>query len=108
VCGARYCVNAAISLLEADPSGILCRTRYNVAALSFSPGQLAAEIRKYVPEFECEYMPDFRQRIADSWPQSIDDSVVRSEWGWMPKFDLSSMTRDMMEKLRPRLAEGGL
>jgi len=100
------CINAALKLMEADSSQIKHRTSYNVSAMSFSAGELAAEIRKYIPDFKCEYKPDFRQKIADSWPKSIDDSVARKEWGWNPKYDLASMTRDMMEKLRKRFAEG--
>jgi nucleoside-diphosphate-sugar epimerase len=100
------CINAALKLMEADSSQIKHRTSYNVSAMSFSAGELAAEIRKYIPDFKCEYKPDFRQKIADSWPKSIDDSVARKEWGWNPKYDLASMTRDMIEKLRKRFAEG--
>jgi len=98
------CINAAIMLMEADPERISCRTSYNVAAMSFSAGELAAEIKKYIPEFECEYKPDFRQKIADSWPMTIDDSLARRDWGWNPKHDLASMTRDMIEKLSKKLA----
>ncbi|MGB9778467.1 MAG: L-threonine 3-dehydrogenase [Candidatus Bathyarchaeales archaeon] len=100
------CINAALKLMEADSSQIKHRTSYNVTAMSFSAGELAAEIRKYIPDFKCEYKPDFRQKIADSWPKSIDDSVARREWGWNPKYDLASMTRDMIEKLTKRFAEG--
>jgi nucleoside-diphosphate-sugar epimerase len=70
-----------------------------LAAISFSAGELAAEIKKYIPEFRCEYKPDFRQKIADSWPMSIDDSVARREWCWNPTYSLASMTKDMIEKL---------
>jgi len=97
------CINAAINLMEADPSKINRHTSYNVAGMSFSAGQLVAEIKKYIPEFVCEYEPDFRQKIADSWPMSIDDGVARREWGWNAKYDLASMTRDMIEKLTKRL-----
>ncbi|MGQ9506389.1 MAG: L-threonine 3-dehydrogenase [Candidatus Bathycorpusculaceae bacterium] len=100
------CINAALKLMEADSSQIKHRTSYNVNAMSFSAGELAAEIRKYIPEFKCEFKPDFRQKIADSWPMSIDDSVARREWGWNPKYDLASMTKDMTEKLTKRFAEG--
>ncbi|MEM3695930.1 MAG: L-threonine 3-dehydrogenase [Candidatus Bathyarchaeia archaeon] len=102
------CLNAALKLMEADSSQIKHRTSYNVTAMSFSAGELAAEIRKYIPDFKCEYKPDFRQQIADSWPMSIDDSVARREWGWNPQYDLASMTRDMIEKLKKRFAEGNL
>jgi nucleoside-diphosphate-sugar epimerase len=98
------CIEAAIRLMEAEPEKISCRTSYNIAAISFSAGQLAAEIKKYIPDFECEFKPDFRQKIADSWPMSIDDSLARRDWGWNPKYDLASMTRDMIEKLSKKLA----
>jgi len=102
------CTKAAIDLMEADPSRIKCRTSYNVTGISFSAGELAAEIKKYIPEFECEYKPDFRQKIADSWPMSIDDSVAHGEWGWKSTYDLAAMTKDMIEKLTKRFAEGNL
>lgn len=92
------CIKATIMLMEADPSKLKHRV-YNVSAMSFSAGELAAEIRKHIPEFECEYKPDFRQSIVDMWPMSIDDSMARREWGWKPDYDLSSMVRDMIEKL---------
>jgi nucleoside-diphosphate-sugar epimerase len=98
------CIKAAIDLMEASPSKIACRTSYNVGAISFSAGELAAEIKKYIPEFKCDYKPDFRQKIADSWPMSIDDGVARREWGWMPTYDLASMTKDMIEKLTKKFA----
>jgi len=98
------CINAAIELMEADASQIKHRTSYNVTAMSFSAGELETEIKKYIPKFECEYKPDFRQKIADSWPMSIDDSVARKEWGWNPAYDLASMTKDMIEKLTKKFA----
>jgi len=102
------CLKATIDLMEADSSKIKCRTSYNVAGMSFSAGQLTAEIRKHIPDFRCAYKPDFRQKIADSWPMSLDDTGARKEWGWKPKYDLPSMTRDMIEKLSKRFAEGKL
>jgi len=102
------CIKASISLMEAEPSRIQCRTSYNVGAISFSAGELAAEIKKYIPEFQCDYKPDFRQKIADSWPMSIDDGIARKEWGWKPMYDLASMTRDMIEKLGARFVAEGL
>ena len=71
-------------------------------------GELAAEIEKHIPEFECSYDPDFRQAIADSWPSSLDDTCAREEWGWSPAWDLSAMTEDMLEKLGKRHAAGKL
>jgi len=102
------CIKAAIDLMEADPSRIKCRTSYNVTGTSFSAGELTSKIKRYIPEFGCEYKPDFRQKIADSWPMSIGDSVAREEWGWNPTYDLSAMTKDMIEKLTKRFAEGNL
>jgi len=102
------CIKAAVDLMEVDQSRIRCRTSYNVTGMSFSAGELTSEIKRYIPEFECEYRPDFRQKIADSWPMSIGDSVAREEWGWNPTYDLSVMTKDMIEKLTKRFAEGNL
>jgi nucleoside-diphosphate-sugar epimerase len=90
--------------MEADASKIKHRTSYNLSAISFSASELAAEIKKYIPEFKCEYKPDFRQKIADSWPMTINDSTARREWGWNPTYDLAAMTRDMIEKLSKKLS----
>jgi nucleoside-diphosphate-sugar epimerase len=98
------CIKATIDLMEAEQARIKCRTSYNLTAISFSARELVAEIRKHSPEFTCEYKPDFRQKIADSWPKSIDDSVARKEWGWKHDYDLAAMTKDMFEKLRRRLS----
>ncbi len=100
------CIKATIELMEADPSRINCRTSYNLTAMSFSAGQLVDEIKKHITEFKCDYNPDFRQKIADSWPMSIDDSLARREWGWKPTFDLASMTRDMIDKLTKKYEAG--
>ncbi len=97
------CIKSTVDLMEADPSKVKCRTSYNVTAMSFSAGELVKEIKKHVPEFTCEYKPDFRQKIADSWPMSIDDNEARKDWDWKPDFDLAAMTNDMFEKLTPRL-----
>jgi nucleoside-diphosphate-sugar epimerase len=97
------CIKATIDLMEADSSRVKCRTSYNVTAMSFSAGELAAEIKKHSPEFTCQYQPDFRQKIADSWPKSIDDSVARKEWSWKPDYDLTAMTKDMLGRLSKRL-----
>jgi nucleoside-diphosphate-sugar epimerase len=102
------CMNAAMKLMEADASKITCRTSYNVSGMSFSAGELAAEIKKHIPEFICEFKPDFRQKIADSWPMSIDDSLARKDWGWKPVYDLATMTRDMIERLTRKFAETGI
>ncbi len=102
------CIKATVDLMETDLSNIKRHDGYNVAGISFSAGELASEIKKYIPEFRCEYKPDFRQAIADSWPMSIDDSVARQEWGWKPKYGLAMMAKDMIEKLSKRFAEGRL
>ncbi|MBI3840914.1 MAG: hypothetical protein HY297_03025 [Thaumarchaeota archaeon] len=78
---------------------------YNLAAISFSAGELAGEITKHMPGFRVDYSPDPRQKIADSWPMSIDDSEAKRDWGWAHRFDLASMTADMLSKLGPRLAQ---
>ena len=102
------CIKATIDLMEADSSKVKRHDSYNVAGMSFSAGELAAEIRKYIPNFKCDYKPDYRQKIADSWPMSIDDNVARKEWGWKPAYGLSAMTKDMIDKLSKRFAEGKL
>jgi nucleoside-diphosphate-sugar epimerase len=96
------CIKCHIDLAEADGSNLKHRV-FNVAGMSFTAGELAAEIMKHIPGFKIEYKPDFRQEIADSWPKSIDDSCAREEWGWNPTYDLSAMTEDMIKKLRKRL-----
>lgn len=92
-------IRATIELMEAPASTISVRTSYNVAAISFSPKEIAAEIKKHIPEFVISYQPDYRQAIASSWPQSIDDGVARNDWGWKEEFDLAAMTTDMLENL---------
>ncbi|MBA7529982.1 putative epimerase/dehydratase [subsurface metagenome] len=96
------CNKCMIDLLEADNSKLKRRV-YNLTGISFSAGEIAAEIKKHIPEFEIDYKPDFRQAIADSWPKTIDDSLAREEWGWNPSFDLASMTKDMIKVLTKRL-----
>lgn len=93
-------IRATIELMEAPADKISVRTSYNLAAMSFSPKEIAAAIKKYIPEFTITYQPDYRQAIAESWPQSIDDSVARADWGWKPEYDLERMTKDMIENLR--------
>ena len=95
-------IRGAIELMEADTDRLKHRSNYNLAAMSFSAGELAAEIKKHIPEFKCEYSPDLRQNIADSWPRSLDDNLAREEWGWRPDYDLSRMTVDMLERLGRR------
>ena len=102
------CIKGTIDLMEVDLSKLKHHSDFNLASMSFSAGELASEIKKHIPEFICDYKPDFRQAIADSWPQSIDDSAARKEWGWKPSYNLSSMTKDMLEKLGKRHEEGKL
>jgi len=101
------CIAATIRLMEAQPSNLKVRTSYNLGGLFFSAEDLANEIKKFIPDFECSYEPDFRQKIADSWPMSVDDSNARRDWGWMPKFDLESMTKDMIERLSEKANMSG-
>jgi nucleoside-diphosphate-sugar epimerase len=102
------CIKGTIDLMEADFGQLKHHADFNMAAMSFSAGELAAEIKKHIPEFEVEYMPDSRQAIADSWPRSIDDRAARQEWGWQPEYDLAAMTADMLDVLGKRHAEGRL
>jgi len=100
------CIRAAIGLMDAESSRLSHRNGYNVASMSFSAGELAAEIQRHIPDFVCQYAPDERQEIADSWPRSIDDSVAHVDWGWQADYDLSAMTADMLATLRTRLGKG--
>ncbi|MFI5449369.1 MAG: NAD-dependent epimerase/dehydratase family protein [Candidatus Bathyarchaeia archaeon] len=100
------CIKATLDLMNAEQSRVKRRTSYNLTAMSFSPKELAAEINKHMPEFNCEYAPDFRQKIADSWPMSIDDSEARKDWGWQPAYDLSAMTKDMIKRLSKKFEAG--
>ena len=97
-------LDAIVALMEADPSKLKHRNAFNITAMSFAPEHIAAEIKKHIPEFEMNYDVDpVRQAIAESWPDSLDDSAAREEWGWNPKYDLASMTTDMLTKLREKL-----
>ena len=93
-------VNATIELMMAKSEDIKIRNGYNLAAIDFTPKEIASEIKKHIPDFEITYKPDFRQQIADSWPQSIDDSKARKDWNWQHKFDLKSMTESIIENLK--------
>ena len=93
-------IRATLQLMEAPANAITVRTSYNLAGMTFNPGEIAASIQKEVPDFKVTYKPDFRQAIADSWPASIDDSAARKDWGWKPEYDLDGMTRDMLLHLR--------
>jgi len=92
-------IRATIELMESDADKISVRTSYNISGMSFSPKEIGAEIKKYLPDFTISYEPDYRQQIAESWPQSIDDSVATGDWGWKPKYDLAAMTSDMIKNL---------
>ncbi len=97
-------INAAIDLMEADPAKFKHRNAYNITAMSFAPEHICAEIKKHIPEFEMTYDVDpVRQAIAESWPNSMDDSAAREEWGWEPKYHLSKMTEDMLKELKKKL-----
>lgn len=97
-------IDAIVTLLEADPSRLVHRNAFNITAMSFEPEQIAASIRKVIPDFKMEYDVDpVRQKIADSWPDSLDASCAKNEWDFNPKFDLDRMTHDMLEKLAKKL-----
>jgi len=97
-------LKAAIDIMEADPSRLKHRNAYNVAAMSFAPEDIANEIKKHIPDFVIGYKVDpIRQAIAESWPNNMDDSAAREEWGWKPEYDLATMTKDMLEKLSDKL-----
>jgi nucleoside-diphosphate-sugar epimerase len=102
------CIKATLDFMDADIKKLKHHCDFNVTAMSFSAGELASEITKHIPEFICTYKPDFRQNIADSWPQSIDDSASRKEWNWKPSYNLSKMTKDMISVLSKRHEQGKL
>jgi nucleoside-diphosphate-sugar epimerase len=100
-------LKATVMFMEAEPSKVRRHLGYNLAAISFSAGELAREISKMISGLTVTYSPDSRQKIADSWPMSIDDSEARQDWGWKPDYNLSKMVKDMIIKLKPRLASKG-
>ena len=93
-------IDATIKIMQTDAATIKTRTSYNLAAISFTPKEMAAEIKKHIPKFEISYKTDFRQQIADSWPQVIDDSNARKDWKWNHQFDLELMTKEMLKNLQ--------
>jgi nucleoside-diphosphate-sugar epimerase len=93
-------IRATIEIMQAPAESIKIRSSYNLSAISFTPEEIAEEIKKHIPEFTITYNPDFRQKIADSWPSSIDDSFARRDWGWNHKFDLDKMTVEMLKNLQ--------
>lgn len=98
-------INATIDLMEADAKKLSVRSSYNLGGISFDPKQLAAEIKKHIPTFKITYKPDFRQRIADSWPKSIDDKVAAKDWGWKHEYDLKKMTKIMLDEIKKKVKQ---
>jgi len=92
-------IRATIELMETDKANLTVRTSYNVSGISFSPKEIALAIKQHLPDFKISYKPDYRQPIAESWPQSIDDSIARKDWGWRPEYDLKKLTSDMLDNL---------
>jgi nucleoside-diphosphate-sugar epimerase len=92
-------IRATIELMEAPIEKIKVRTSYNLSGMSFSPKEISASIQKHIPDFSIDYKPDYRQQIANSWPQSIDDASAREDWGWKEEYDLEKMTADMLANL---------
>lgn len=95
-------IRATIELMESPAENISIHTSYNIHGMSFSPKEIAQEIQKHIPDFRMNYQPDYRQAIAESWPQSIDDTVARSDWGWKPEYNLATMTEDMLKNIRKK------
>ena len=93
-------IKATIQIMQAPDDAIKIRSSYNLSAMSFTPAQLAKEIKKHIPDFTIDYNPDFRQKIADSWPESIDDSNARADWGWQNDFNIETMTTEMLKQLK--------
>ena len=96
-------IRATIELMRAEADKLSIRTSYNISGMSFSPEEIKRAIQKQVPGFEVKYNPDYRQKIAESWPESIDDSVARQEWQWKPEYGLDEMSRDMLDHLREQV-----
>lgn len=97
-------IKATLDLMDADSSKVKIRSSYNLSAVSFTPKEIAAEIKKHIPDFTITYKPDFRQQIADSWPASIDDSEARKDWGWKHEYDLPLMTEIMLKEIKKKLS----
>ena len=93
-------IRATIEIMDAPPENIKIRSAYNLAAMSFTPKEIAFEIQKHLQDFSITYAPDFRQKIADSWPASVDDSFARKDWNWQQKYDLANMTLEMLQMLK--------
>ncbi|QBZ97237.1 L-threonine 3-dehydrogenase [Flavobacterium sangjuense] len=93
-------IRATVEIMQASSEQIKIRSSYNLSGISFTPAEIATEIKKHIPDFTISYKPDFRQKIADSWPASIDDSSAREDWNWKHEFDLASMTQEMLDHLK--------
>lgn len=100
------CLKGTIDLMQADFSQLKHHSDFNLGAMSFTVAEMAESIKKYIPDFEITYEPDFRQEIADSWPDAVDDSAARKEWGWKPNFDLDAMTKDMLKVIGEKHKKG--
>lgn len=98
-------IQGVLQLMNTASDQLTIRTSYNLAGVSFTPAEISAEIKKHIPDFTISYAPDFRQAIADSWPQSIDDQMARQDWNWQPQFDLARMTTDMLSHLQEQYLE---
>lgn len=96
-------IRATLEIMDAPAEKVRLRTAYNISAMSFNPEDIAAAIRKHIPDFKIEYSPDFRNEIAANWPQSVDDTAAREDWGWRPQFDLDNMTAEMLVHLKNKL-----
>lgn len=96
-------IKATVSIMQADAEKIKIRSSYNLSGMSFTPKEIAEEIKKHYPDFTIDYAPDFRQKIADSWPASIDDSSARKDWGWKNDFNMDNMTVEMITKLKENI-----
>ncbi len=97
-------IKATIDIMQAPAEYVKIRSSYNISAMSFNPDQIAAEIKKHIPEFEIDYNPDFRQKIANNWPASISDVEARQHWHWQNEFDLEKLVSEMIGNLKPRLS----
>jgi len=96
-------IKATINIMKVNDADIKIRSSYNIAGMSFSPNEIATEIKKIIPDFEISYAPDYRQKIANSWPNSINDDAAKNDWGWFPEFDLKILTKNMLENLEEML-----
>ena len=96
-------IRATIAIMDAKSQDITIRSSYNLAAISFTPAEIAESIKKVIPDFTITYTPDFRQGIADSWPKSIDDSKAREDWGWNHDLGLKEITEEMLSRLKETL-----